>query len=196
MTGMDLVTRKRLTVPAILAAFAVTATVWFVVVDTAPSGASAVPGAIDADTFGRTQDLSGEDLRAALDIPALTWSFDKDGAVVLSAPKGYEFLEDCGEGALRVVLGTGTAYCIPDASASAEKGFEAASAILRITQDRIPSHTELQILRLENELAFADPETPEHDKMLTELLALQDSLSSAEKTTIQEAYDRLAVDTG
>jgi hypothetical protein len=45
-------------------------------------------------------------------------------------------------------------------------------------------------------LAFVDPDSAEHDELLTKLLELRDSLTAAEKATIQEAYDRLAMDSG
>lgn len=154
-----------------------------------------VPGSIDPAVFDATMHLKGEQLREVLGIAELTWAQGPEG-ITLSAPAGYEHLENCGENlaALRVVHSGGTADCIPGASLDAESGFRAGSAILRISQDRIPSDTEVQILRVENELAFADQESPEHDALLSELFMLEDQLTATERAVREQAYARLAVD--
>lgn len=192
---MNEVGKRVLVGTTVIAVFALISAASALVGQSAASDASTIRGGIDPATFDQTQNLTGEELRDALQIPVLVWTFNEDGAIQLTAPEGYRHLEDCGEGiaALRVVLGDGSAFCIPGASSSPGSAFQAASAILRITQNRLPSDTELSILRVENELAFVEPDSAEHDALIAELLELEDSLTPSERATIEEAYGALAV---
>jgi hypothetical protein len=159
------------------------------------SGASDVEGAIDPAVFAQTLDMKGEELQQTLGIPTLSWHQSDDGSVILVAPPGYEHLETCDESiaAVRIVHGDGNAYCIPGVGGDAEAGFRAMSAIVRITQDRLPSETELRMIAINNELAYVDDESDEHDRLLAEYEQLQKDLTPSEKKTIADGYAALAV---
>ena len=159
------------------------------------SGASDLDGAIDPETFSQTLDLRGTELQEALGIPTLSWRQADDGSIILTAPQGYEHLEACDEsiGGVRIVHGDGNAYCIPGVGGDAEAGFRAMSAIVRITQNRIPSNTELRMIAINNELASVEDQSEEHDQLLSEYEQLERELTAGEKSAIEEGYAALAV---
>ncbi len=159
------------------------------------SGASDVEGSIDPVVFSQTLDLRSEELQQALGIPTLSWKQIDDGSIILTAPPGYEHLENCDESiaAVRIVHGDGKAYCIPGVGGDAQAGFRAMSAIVRITQNRLPSETELRMIAINNELAYVDPESEKHDQLLAEYEQLEKELTPGEKKTIADGYAALAV---
>jgi hypothetical protein len=159
------------------------------------SVASDVGGAIDPAAFSQTLDLKGDELQQALGIPTLSWKRADDGSIILTAPPGYEHLQDCDESiaAVRIVHGDGKAYCIPGVGGDADAGFRAMSAILRIAQDRLPSETELRMIAINNELAYVDPESEGHDQLLAEYERLWKELTPSERETIEAGYAALAV---
>jgi hypothetical protein len=165
-----------------------------------PAVGSSYSVLITPERYKATKDLTGRELQDALGITTLSWTPQEvivDGEsvtdAVISAPPGSERLSGCPEvlRPLQILLPDGRAFCIEGASSNPDADWMASDVVIRMTQERVPSLTELKLMQVHSRMAFTDPESSAMDELQALEDRLRDSLTDSEQAAIDAGYDAL-----